>query len=225
MEETTNTPEVTDNSITATAQITETETPSFDFDNFLNAVPETDREVLTKNGVKDIDTLTKSYKGLLEMKGKKGLIEPSEDASDEEKTAFKESLLDKLGRPENGEYQFDIPDTVADEYVSDDFLNDLAETAYKNGMSQDGFNELINKMYSAYGKHIEGINQWKAEIESKIKPDTLNDTSETSQVTKSDFAQQAKDKQKEAMDARANNDYATASKLQREAQELIAKSF
>lgn len=231
MENEVNTPEVTDNSISATANITET-TPeqtsqesSFDFDSFINAVPEDQREVFTKNGVKDIDTLAKSYKGLLEMKGKKGLVKPADDAPDAEKEAYRESLLNEMGRPEGGEYVFDIPDTVADEYVSDDFLNDLADTAYKNGMSQAGFDELINKMYTAYGEHVKSINEWKTGIESKLKQDSTDDQTQTSQATKTDYAQQAKDKLREAMDATNNNNYSEATRLQEEYRELLAKSF
>lgn len=224
------TPEVTDNSISATANLnvngdTSKETNTFDFDSFINAIPEDSRDVFTKNGVKDIDTLAKSYKGLLEMKGKKGLVKPSDDAPDADKQAYRDALLNEMGRPEGGEYTFDIPDTVADEYVSDDFLNDLADTAYKNGMSQEGFSELINKMYTAYGKHIESINEWKAGIESKMKPDSVDDNSETSQSTKADFSQQAKDKQKEARDAIQANDYRLADQLQKEARELLAKAL
>lgn len=128
----------------------QTQAPSLSFDDFMKNIPENYRAVFEKNQVKDFETLGKSYEGLLSIKGKKGLIPPSENATEEERTAFQKELHKYAGVPEDGKYDFELSENVNLDYVNDDFLNELATIAFKSGINQKGFGEIVNTIYEAY---------------------------------------------------------------------------
>lgn len=140
---------------TAPITTTPTETPqgqapSVSFDDFMKNVPENYRAVFEKNQVKDFETLGKSYEGLLSIKGKKGLIPPSENATEEERTAFQNELYKHIGVPEDGKYEYELSENIKEEYVDDEFVNHLAQIALDNGIPKKAFNELVNTIYEAY---------------------------------------------------------------------------
>jgi hypothetical protein len=200
-----------------------------EFNEFLNKLPDNVKELLTKNGVKDFNSFAKDYEGFNVLKGKKGIVEPSEDASDEDKAAFRNNLLDKLGRPDNGEYDFDLPDGTNEDYVDQQFIDDFAKIAYENGMSKDGFQNMVDHIYSAYNKTIQSFtddfNTYKRDVEKKLGEDTLDDTTTSSNVSLKNIREHAQDKLSEAMAARDNRDFKLADRLQKEANEIYAKSF
>lgn len=138
--------------------------PQIDFSAIMSAIPEEYRSVLEKNGVKDLETLGKSYKGLVHLKGQKGLIPPRENATDEEKTAFKSELHKLIGVPdaEKG-YEYTLSENIKADYVNDDFVNELANIAYENGVSNTAFEKIVNTMYEAYTQEKD---EMLAEIES-----------------------------------------------------------
>ena len=191
------------------------------FDNILSKFSEDGQSTLTKNGVKDFDTLEKSYKGLLELKGKKGIIEPSENASDEEKSVFRESLLDKLGRPEEGKYDFEVKEEIADEYITDDFVGELASLAHKNGINNEGFQSILDHIYGNYAKVVNDFEAFKSTVQDKLGEGSLDDS--TKAVKSIDFDAEGTKKLQESIEARRKGDFVSASKLQVEAQEIFAK--
>ncbi len=134
---------------------TSQEPVKIDFNQFLQAAPKEFQDLATKNGVKDLETLTKSYAGLNSMLGKKGLVKPAEGAAPEEIEAYTKSLYKEIGVPENGEYEFDLPENLDEKYVDQNFLNELAGVAFKEGVGAKAFQSIIDKVYGAYAKMIE----------------------------------------------------------------------
>ncbi len=136
---------------------------SLDFDSYIGGQPEAFQDVLKKNGVDSFEKQEKWITNLQSLIGKKGLIEPGANASEEEVSAYRDQLLDKLGRPEDKEYSFSIPEGVPQEYVNQDFMDSLSELAYNNGLNGDGFQELVGHIYTAYAADIEAVERLKAE--------------------------------------------------------------
>lgn len=151
--------------ITATADISlppePAPTPVVDFDQFVSAAPKELQEAFQKNGVKDLETLTKSYNGLNSMLGKKGLIKPAEGASEDEIKAYKQSLYKEIGVPETGEYEFSLPEGIDDKYIDQKFLDELAGVAADNGVGATAFQAIIDKVMGAY----------KGMLDSALNPD------------------------------------------------------
>ena len=136
-----------------TAPTTPTDTPSFE--TFSSTAPKELQELFTKNGVKDFDTLSKSYSGLNSMLGKKGLVKPAEGAPEEEVKAYNDKLYNEyLNVPADGKYEYKIPETIPQEAVSQEFIDSLAATAKEIGIGKDKFQKVIDVIYDAYGKML-----------------------------------------------------------------------
>lgn len=194
----------------------------FDFDGFMSSLGEEDKQMLEKNGVKDVDVLMKSYRGLLGLRGKNALVKPADDASDDDKNQYRDNLMKELGRPEDGKYNFDMPDNVTDDMVSQEFIDGLAGVAHKSGMNGEGFQDLINHIYSAYATQMKTIQE---EIKERLGEDSISDNSSTANITRDSLETQISELQKKAMEAQKNNDYAGAAKLQSEYQQLIGQKL
>lgn len=212
---------MTDN-LDTTIETTTPEAPQFTFDNFIQTYPEEKRAVFEKQGVKDFDTLHKSYEGLLGLIGKKGLIKPNDDAPEEQKTAYKEQLFKELGRPETPEYEFAIPEGIKEDLVSNEFTDGLADIAFKNGLSKEGFQDLINHIYTAYGQHVSEIEAYKSEMAKKLGEGKIDDNSD-SKINMNDMRNQASAKSKEAAEAYAKKDFIAYARLQEEANTLYKR--
>jgi hypothetical protein len=121
--------------------------PSIKYEDFISAVPPQLKELYEKNGVKDFDSLAKDYQGFVQLKGKKGLVKPSEDAPEEQKQAYQKELYKEFGVPENGEYEYELPESFKEEWVDKEFLDNLAGLAAENGIGAKAFQELITNIY------------------------------------------------------------------------------
>lgn len=136
-----------------TGEAPKAETPSFE--TFISTAPKELQELFSKNGVKDFETLNKSYNGLNSMLGKKGLIKPAEGASEEEIKAYNEKLYNEyLNVPADGKYEYKIPETIPQEAVSQEFLDTLSATAKDIGIGKDKFQKIVDVIYDAYGKML-----------------------------------------------------------------------
>lgn len=131
-----------------------------DFGSFVESAPNELKELFNKNGVKDFDTLAKSYNGLNSMLGKKGLVKPADDAPEAEKEAYTKSLYKELGVPEDGKYEYQLPEKFGPEgqykdHLDQDFQKGFEEIAARNGMTSKGVQELSDHIWNAYGEMIE----------------------------------------------------------------------
>lgn len=126
------------------------------FEDFTKSIPQELKALYEKNGVKDFEGLKKDYEGFNSLKGKKGLVKPADDASDEVKQAYQSQLFKEIGVPENGEYEYELPETVKEEWVDQSFVDELAGIAADNGVSTKAFQEFISKVY---GKYADMVNQ------------------------------------------------------------------
>ncbi len=115
--------EATTEAIEATAE--EAQEQGLSFEQYLDSQPDDYKELLSKNGVDSFEKQSKWVGGLNSLIGKKGIIPPSEGASEDDIAKFKDEVFKHLGRPEAGEYEFDLPEGIAEEYVSQDFLDEL----------------------------------------------------------------------------------------------------
>jgi hypothetical protein len=92
----------------------------------------------------DVGSLAKSYVEVQSLVGKKGIIPPGENATPEQINEFHAAL----GRPENVEGydldSFEVPETLADVWNMNG-VNEVAEEAFKLGVTKEQFNGLIAK--------------------------------------------------------------------------------
>lgn len=197
--------------------------PNVTFEQYLSVLSEEDRGLLEKNGVDSFEKQVKWINGLNSLVGKKGLVKPADDASDEDKAKYKESLLNELGRPENGEYNFEVPETVPDEYVSDEFLNGLAKIGYENGMSTEAFQSMIDYIYDAYGETVNAIEDIKKQIEEQAKEGNLDDAGSQGDNSAESVRERAKSLAIEANQEHKKGNFAQAKKLQAESADLYAR--
>lgn len=184
------------------------EAPKVSFDDYLNTIPEDRRNVLVKNGVKDTDTLLSSYEGLLSLKGKKG-FKPDDNAPQEEKDAYLKSIYSDIGVPENGEYSFNTPEGVNPELIQEEFVNNLADVAHKNGISQNAFQSVIDTVYPAYQQEVQQYQQEIQALRAKLGEGTMNPTADAQPTQSVDNDAVAKRLQSEYTDAHRKGDFET----------------
>lgn len=148
---------------------------SLEFKQYLQALPEPDRELYTKNGVDSFEKQTQWVRNMEGLIGKKGIIPPGENAKPEEKAKFAEQVYDILGRPKDGKYEYELPEGSDEKAYSDEFFGSLATVAHKYGMSNEGFNELVKTIAGAYNQQLSEWRTLYGELQEKLKPDTMND--------------------------------------------------
>lgn len=193
------------------------------FDKILEIAPEGIKELYSKNGIDSFEKLEKRTEWLEKTVGKKGIIPPEDDASDEDKQKFRDEMYNRLGRPENGEYEFEVPEGISDEYISQEFLDGLAQKAYQNGMTNDGFQEMINHIYDAYKETISSIEAVKAQIKEMQAEGSMDDQSESVTDTKDTIREKAKNMAIEANQEHAKGNFAKAKQLKADADALYNK--
>lgn len=197
--------------------------PSIDFNTYMGSLPSEAQEMYKKNGVDSFDKQTKWVAGLNTALGKKGLVRPSDDATEEAKTAYKDAILKEMGRPDDGKYEFDLPEGSKDEYYSEEFLGGLAKVAYDSGMDQKGFQNLVDAIAKPYNEFMTGLEKQLMEIKAKIgEEDKIDDNADNVEVklSKEQVHEQARQKLIEANDLHRKGNYNQAIKLKNEAQEL-----
>jgi hypothetical protein len=199
------------------------ETPAIDFNTYVSALPETHKELLTKNRVDSFEAQEKWISNLNSLVGKRGIVAPDENATDEDRQKYRETLMKELGRPDTGEYEFVLPEGSNGEYYTDDFMNGLADVAFKNGMSQEGYQDVVNYVATGFN---EVLKQWEKTIEGinkKLGEDKISDAGDNKQSNKADIHQAAKAKLIEANELYRSGDYKGASLLKQQADELYSK--
>lgn len=205
-------------------EVTTTEPTGLEFSSYLEALPEGDRELYTKNGVDSFEKQTKWVKNLESALGKKGIIPPGENATDEEKAAFRDQVYGQLGRPEDGAYDFDLPEGSNQEAYSDEFLNELAGVAYENGMTTEGFQKLINTIAGAYNQQLAEWQKYVEDVNAKLGEDKMDDSSDNSVRPDPDsIHDEAKTKLFEANNLFREGKYKEAERMRAEANELYNK--
>lgn len=203
---------------------TEAATSEVNFDSYINTLPEGDRELLTKNGVDSFEKQGKFINHLNTQLGKKGLIPPADDASDEDKQKFKDDVYNTLGRPEDGVYDFDLPEGSNDKYYTDEFLNGLAGVAFDSGVSAEGFQKLVDFMGTNFNEVVKEFENKFSEISKKLGEDKVDDgANATSTVSKDSVRDQARVKKTEARTLHKQGKFAEAKRMDKEANELYTK--
>lgn len=205
------------------APTAESSAPALDFTTYVSALPETHKELLTKNGVDSFEKQEKWISGLNTLIGKKGIIPPDENAAPEDKQKYRETLMKELGRPETGEYEFSLPEGSKGDYYTDDFMNGLADIAFKNGMSQEGYQDVVNYIATGFNGVLAQWEKTIGEINKKLGEDKMSDGGDTKQSSKADIHQAAKAKMIEANELHRKGDYKGAQLLKQQADELYAK--
>jgi hypothetical protein len=200
-----------------------TETPALDFNTYVTALPETHRDLLKKNGVDSFEKQEKWVSGLNSLIGKKGIIPPDESASDEDKAKYRDTLMKELGRPDAGEYEFVLPEGSKGDYYTDDFMNGLADIAYKSGMSNQAFQDVVNYIASSFNNVVGEWDKTISEINKKLGEDKIADNSTASTSSKADIHQEAKAKRIQAEELYRKGDFKGAQMLKSQADELYAK--
>lgn len=214
---------MTDAPVTPESPAPVTSASTVDFNAYLSVLPPEGRELFKKNGVDSFDKQVKWVANLNSAIGKKGLIRPDEKATDEEKRSYRDSLLKEMGRPDDGKYEFELPEGSKDEYYSDDFLNGLALVAYENGMSKDGFQKLLAAIATPFNGLV---SQWETQLgdlKKKIgSEDRMDDGANNNKVTvtREQVREEARAKAIEAEALFRQGNYNAATRLKSEATEL-----
>lgn len=119
------------------------EAPSFE--DFKAAIPETTREAFEKNGVNDFEALDKHYTNMNSLIGKKGLIRPDESAGEDALKAYTSGLYKELGVPENGEYEFNIPESWDENSgITQGLMDSLAKLGVETGISGKAYQGIVD---------------------------------------------------------------------------------
>ncbi len=197
--------------------------PSLDFNTYISALPDTHKELLTKNGVNSFEAQEKWISNLNSAIGKKGIIPPDEKASDEEKAAYREKLYTELGRPQDGTYEFTLPEGSKSEYYTDEFMNGLADVAFKSGMSAEGYQQLVNFIGTGFNSVLAEWEKTIGEINKKLGEDKMDDSSNTSTQSKDDMHQEARKKMIEANNLYRKGDFKGAALLKKQADDLYSR--
>lgn len=160
---------------------------SFSFDDFMGQYQPEQRQLYEKQGIKDFDSLHKSVSGLLSKLGQKGLIPPKETATEQEKSDFQKQLYKHIGVPEDGIYEYTLSEDVDSEIISDDFVNQLADIASKNGVSKTAFESIVNEIYKQfqpeYQELVSEIEQLKARLGQEGKMDIASQSAPPQDLT------------------------------------------
>lgn len=214
---------MTDALVTSDSPAPEAPASTVDFNAYLSALPPEGQELFKKNGVDSFDKQVKWVSNLNSAIGKKGLIKPDEKAGDDEKKAYRDALLKEMGRPDDGKYEFELPDGSNEQYYTDDFLNGLALVAYENGMSKEGFQKLLGAIATPFNQVVGEWEKKLSEIKAKIgEEDKLDDGVNNNKVvqTKEQIHEEARQKLIEANELFRKGNYAAANRLKTEANEL-----
>lgn len=92
---------------------------------------------------KTVDDVFKGYDGLVKKLGKNPIVVPGEDATEEQKTEFKQQLFKLNGRPEKAEeYTFTVPEELGEGAVYQPLVDGLRVKAHEVGIGKDQFEAL-----------------------------------------------------------------------------------
>lgn len=242
---------------------------SVDFESFKSALPETTQGLLDKAGVKDFDSFSKDYETLTGLIGKKGLMRPEEGADEETINKYTQQVFKEMGIPDDGVYNFDVPEQLQSGDISQELLNDLATIGVQKGITPGAFQGVVDSLAKTmdmvkaksaesfgtedalkkeWGESYQANNDKVEAFIEKVSPEAKSllglpafkkfamniakslgedkmDTGEIDKDTKMDLQKQAKEKTAEAILLRSKGKYNEAAELQREAHDLLAKSF
>jgi hypothetical protein len=173
--------------------------------------------------VDSFEKQTKWVTGLNEIRGKKGIIPPGKDAKPEDIKSFADQVYDLLGRPKEGKYNFTLPEGSKDEAYSDEFMNGLADIAFESGMSEQGFQKLVDKIATSYNEQLAEWSKFVEETKKKLGEDRMEDKGDASLKTKADLHDEAKAKRIEAENLYRKGDYKGAERLKQESDDLYSR--
>ena len=220
--------------------------------------------------MRDFETFEKSYNGLNEAIGKKGLLKPSEGADEQTMEAYQRQLNEYVGVPENGEYQFNIPESWGEGTgITQGLMDNLAKLGVSKGIGNDAFQGIVDTLGDTVagmqaqaaeqfgtedalkaewgdkfdanskaaevfiennlpeGKALMALPLFKklaASLATRTGEDKM-DTGATNQASAEALQDEINDVYKQQQDAMKTNDYNEQGRLQKRAQELIARQL
>lgn len=96
---------------------------------------------------KTSDDLMKGYDSLVKKMGQNPLVRPSDDASDEDKSAYVAALKKEMGAPDDiAGYEVSLPESLPPEVATlfeADRVDGFRQIALEHGMTKDGFNAMF----------------------------------------------------------------------------------
>jgi hypothetical protein len=102
-------------------------------------------------------------------------------------------------------------------------MNGLADIAFKSGMSNEGFQEVVNYIATGFNSVLSEWEKTIGEINKKLGEDKINDSAETKTNNKGEVHQAAKAKLIEASELYRKGDFKGAQLLKQQADELYSK--
>ena len=187
------------------------------------------KELFENKKITDEQSLGKWALNANSLLGKKGIIPPSEEATDEERAEFNNQINQLRGVPENGEYEFDIPEGIPDEVIDNEsgqaFRDDLAGLAQEYGMSPEGFQKLIDLIYGAYGQEFAAnqqvINELRGKLGENIKMDDAGRSNEQASLNR--LKEEASELTKQVADAYGRGNHSDYKLLNQKRQEVYKR--
>lgn len=126
-----------------TTQPTALESTGSEF-NFRDHLSDNYKEKYTE--FKDIDGLMKGYDNLAQKLGTNPIVKPNENATDEEKFAYKETLFKELGRPETADgYEISFGDDMPEGFINDEHMQKIQGIAHREGVSQQALDAIVKE--------------------------------------------------------------------------------
>lgn len=197
---------------------------SFGYTDFINQYTPEQRQVYEKQGIKDFDTLHKSYQGLLSKIGEKGLIPPKETASEQEKADFTKQLYKHIGVPENGTYEYAVAEDVNADLINDDFVSNLAKIAYDNGVPSKAFENIINQVYREFVPEYQALTQEIEQLKARLGQEGKMDI-KTEPAPTQDYESLIDSKRREFLIADREGRVSDKERLKSEYHDLINKQI
>jgi hypothetical protein len=106
------------------------------------------------------DDLMKGYDGLVKKMGTNPIVRPNDNSTDEERSAYVDTLSKELGRPDNVDgYLYDVPEGLD---VNNDSINLVKDAALKNGVSDKAFKAMAEAFLGDQHTQINAMNEANA---------------------------------------------------------------
>lgn len=135
---------MTENILAGAATSTETTTTEQLSADWRTGLSDDYREKYTE--FKDVNSLMKGYEGLVSKLGQNPIVRPKDDAPDDVKAEYFNSLKKELGAPDNVDgYKFDLPEDLPENFIDDKQLGDMKELFLQEGVPAATAEKIISK--------------------------------------------------------------------------------
>lgn len=112
--------------------------------------------------LKDVTSIFKSYDNLVTKMGQNPIVKPKDDATDEAKAEYLNSLRKELGAPENVDaYEFKLAEDLPEGFADEKLLGDMKEVFLEAGIAPESAQKIIDTYFE---KQLTAFNEGQAQV-------------------------------------------------------------